>query len=73
MMPKPSTFAFGANWNRFLRHVTEDRVRRAEGSLTEFMDLENLRDRSFLDIGCGKGSTRVCFLNLLSVGPPTPD
>lgn len=54
-MPKPSTFAFGANWNRFLRHVTEDRVRSAERSLTEFMDLENLQNRSFLDIGCGSG------------------
>ncbi len=54
-MPKPPTFAFGANWNRFLRHVTEDRVRSAERSLTEFMGLENLCNRSFLDVGCGSG------------------
>lgn len=54
-MPKQSTFAFGANWTRFLRHVTEDRVRNAERSLTEFMDLPNLQQRSFLDVGCGSG------------------
>ncbi len=54
-MPEPSTFAFGANWQRFLGHVTEERVRNAERSLLEFLGLENLQGRSFLDIGCGSG------------------
>ena len=47
-MPKPPTFAFGANWNRFLRHVTEDRVRSAERSLTEFIGTgEPLQPKAF--------------------------
>jgi 2-polyprenyl-6-hydroxyphenyl methylase/3-demethylubiquinone-9 3-methyltransferase len=54
-MPEPLTFAFGANWQRFLGHVTEKRVRSAERSLLEFLGLENLRGKSFLDIGCGSG------------------
>jgi len=54
-MPKPSTFAFGANWSRFLCHVTEDRVRSAERSLTKFIGLTDFSNRSFLDIGCGSG------------------
>jgi 2-polyprenyl-6-hydroxyphenyl methylase/3-demethylubiquinone-9 3-methyltransferase len=54
-MPKPSTFAFGANWTRFLRHVTEDRVHSAGRSLVEFMSLENLHNKTFLDVGCGSG------------------
>jgi 2-polyprenyl-6-hydroxyphenyl methylase/3-demethylubiquinone-9 3-methyltransferase len=54
-MPESAGFAFGANWTRFLRHVTEDRVHRAGGSLVDFMGLENLHDKTFLDVGCGSG------------------
>jgi len=55
LISKPSTFAFGANWQRFLRHFTEDRVRNAEHSLLEFLGVDNLQGKSFLDIGCGSG------------------
>jgi 2-polyprenyl-6-hydroxyphenyl methylase/3-demethylubiquinone-9 3-methyltransferase len=55
MMPEPPTFAFGANWERFLAHVTEERIRSAERSLLEFLGLESLKGKSFLDVGCGSG------------------
>lgn len=48
-------FAFGANWARFLRVVNDERIRRAERSLLDMLEAENLAGKSFLDIGCGSG------------------
>jgi SAM-dependent methyltransferase len=54
-MPQSPTFSFGANWQRFLDRITEDRVKSAERSLTGFLRLERFEGRSFLDVGCGSG------------------
>jgi len=48
-------FAFGENWSRFLRHLNEDRIKEAEASLKEMLELDDLTDKTFLDIGSGSG------------------
>jgi SAM-dependent methyltransferase len=48
-------FAFGANWNSFLRVIDEKRIEAARRSLTETLGVTDLKDRTFLDIGCGSG------------------
>ena len=48
-------FAFGKNWTAFLNVVDEDRIRRAERSLTEMLEVEDLSGKRFLDIGSGSG------------------
>ena len=48
-------FAFGKNWNRFLRLMSDERVAEAERSLREMLDVDDLRGRSFLDVGSGSG------------------
>lgn len=48
-------FAFGANWARFLSVLNEDRIRRAERSLQEMLEMESLDKKTFLDIGSGSG------------------
>jgi 2-polyprenyl-3-methyl-5-hydroxy-6-metoxy-1,4-benzoquinol methylase len=48
-------FEFGRNWNRFLSVLDEERVRQAELSLKEMLDLEDLKGKKFLDIGSGSG------------------
>jgi 2-polyprenyl-3-methyl-5-hydroxy-6-metoxy-1,4-benzoquinol methylase len=48
-------FEFGKNWSRFLELVDEDRITKAENSLKEWLEVENLDGRSFLDIGSGSG------------------
>lgn len=48
-------FAFGDNWRRFLATVDERRIEEAQASLCDFLDVTDLRDRTFLDIGCGSG------------------
>jgi SAM-dependent methyltransferase len=48
-------FAFGRNWQLFLRSIDDERVAVARQSLTEFMDLPDLKGKTFLDVGCGSG------------------
>ncbi len=48
-------FAFGENWQNFAKDVDEDRIRAAEQSLATMLGVEDLRGRSFLDVGCGSG------------------
>jgi 2-polyprenyl-6-hydroxyphenyl methylase/3-demethylubiquinone-9 3-methyltransferase len=49
-------YDFGSNWWSFVEgHLTDDRIEEAKKSLTSFLGVEDLRGRSFLDIGCGSG------------------
>src|SRR5918911_1278080 len=48
-------FQFGENWARFLAVLDDERIRRAEESLKEMLEVESLDGQSFLDIGCGSG------------------
>ena len=48
-------FAFGANWSRFLEGLSDDRIRMAERSLSQSLEVEDLNGKSFLDIGSGSG------------------
>lgn len=49
-------FGFGKNWERFIRkHFSADRVERSRKSLLAFLDMPDLKGKSFLDIGCGSG------------------
>lgn len=52
---EPSRFAFGKNWSRFLRTVTEDRIAAATQSLHAVLGPAGLHGRRFLDIGSGSG------------------
>lgn len=48
-------FAFGKNWQAFLRSIDEPRIREAGASLTTMLRGQRLAGRTFLDIGCGSG------------------
>jgi len=48
-------FSFGKNWQSFLRVLDKDRIENAKLSLLEFLDLKDIQNKSFLDIGCGSG------------------
>jgi 2-polyprenyl-6-hydroxyphenyl methylase/3-demethylubiquinone-9 3-methyltransferase len=48
-------FTFGKNWERFLRTLTENRIREAETSLANMLEMSNLEGKSFIDIGSGSG------------------
>jgi 2-polyprenyl-6-hydroxyphenyl methylase/3-demethylubiquinone-9 3-methyltransferase len=48
-------FGFGKNWQKFLSVLNNDRIVEAEKSLQSMLGVENLKGRSFLDIGSGSG------------------
>lgn len=49
-------FSFGKNWQNFLKSLNEERIANAKKSLVEFLGgEENIRGKSFVDIGCGSG------------------
>lgn len=57
-------FAFGKNWRRFLQHVNEERIAEAEKSLCGMLEVENLKGKSFLDIGSGSGLFSLAAMRL---------
>lgn len=48
-------FEFGKNWSAFLSVLDDDRIERAERSLAEMLEVENLQGKTFIDIGSGSG------------------
>jgi 2-polyprenyl-6-hydroxyphenyl methylase/3-demethylubiquinone-9 3-methyltransferase len=48
-------FEFGANWERFLASVDDERIERAVASLRSSLRVESLAGKTFLDVGSGSG------------------
>ena len=48
-------FHFGENWARFLKVLDNERIRSAEGSLIEMLEIDNLDGKTFVDVGSGSG------------------
>ena len=48
-------FEFGRNWSRFLELLDDNRISRAEESLRDWLEVESLEGKSFVDIGSGSG------------------
>ena len=62
--PQP-VFAFGRNWQRFVRAgVDQARIDAAVASLRRLLVTDDLRGRTFLDVGCGSGLFSLAALAL---------
>lgn len=48
-------FEFGKNWQSFLNSLTTERIEVAKASLKEMIQTDDLKGKTFLDIGCGSG------------------
>lgn len=48
-------FAFGKNWLNFLKVVNPERIQAAERSLQILFQVEDLKSKRVLDVGCGSG------------------
>lgn len=48
-------FEFGENWRRFLARLNGERIRLAEESLKDMLEVDDLAGRRFLDVGSGSG------------------
>ncbi len=57
-------FAFGKNWQRYLKMHNPKRLEVAKKSITDFMSIENLKGKLFLDVGCGSGYFSLAAIQL---------
>lgn len=57
-------FAFGRNWQAFLKVLDEERIAAAEASLQALLGIDRLDGRRFLDIGCGSGLSSLAARRL---------
>lgn len=48
-------FEFGKNWSAFLAVLDDERISKAEESLKQMLEVNDLKGKSFLDIGSGSG------------------
>lgn len=51
----PPRFGFGKNWRNFSQVIDNESINVAERSLCDFLDVETLRGKRFIDVGCGSG------------------
>jgi len=55
-MTEEMRFGFGKNWEDYIkRHLNEERVDISRKHVLDFMNLQDLKGKTFLDIGCGSG------------------
>jgi 2-polyprenyl-6-hydroxyphenyl methylase/3-demethylubiquinone-9 3-methyltransferase len=52
-------FKFGENWASYSRHLDESRIEAAVQSLASLFGEGALKDKTFLDIGCGSGQFSI--------------
>lgn len=56
MTAPEDAFEFGENWQEFIdKHLNEERIAEAIKSLVDFCGEDAIKDKVFLDIGCGSG------------------
>ena len=57
-------FQFGKNWMRFLRFLNDERIAEAEKSIKQMLEVEDLKGKTFLDIGSGSGLFSLAAVRL---------
>ena len=56
-------FQFGDNWLNFSKKLNNQKIKIAENDLKNFIKI-NLKNKKFLDIGCGSGLSSLAAVNL---------
>lgn len=57
-------FAFGKNWRGYAANISEAQIIEAERGLMRLVPVEELRNKTFLDIGCGSGIHSLAALRM---------
>lgn len=57
-------FAFGKNWKKYIRLVSEDRLQSAIDSLKKMLSVESLEGKTFIDVGSGSGLFSLAAIKL---------
>jgi 2-polyprenyl-6-hydroxyphenyl methylase/3-demethylubiquinone-9 3-methyltransferase len=59
-----TTFAFGRNWQRFLRVLDDERIAVTEDYLRRMLEVRRLDGKRFLDVGSGSGLSSLAAWRL---------
>ena len=57
-------FEFGANWQRFLEVLSEERIAEAEEAMATMLGSSRLDRKTFLDVGCGSGLSSLVAMRM---------
>lgn len=57
-------FEFGKNWKSFLKNLDDKKIMNSKLSLSNFLSLETLEGKSFIDVGSGSGLSSLSAMNL---------
>jgi len=57
-------FAFGKNWKKYVRLVSDDRLHAATESLRTMLKVDSLEGKTFVDVGCGSGLFSLAAIKL---------
>ena len=57
-------FHFGNNWARFLHKLNDQQIREAEACLRRMLEVDDLREKSFIDVGSGSGLSSLAARRL---------
>lgn len=58
------TFSFGENWQHYLTTVSDADIKKSMLELEDILGIENIENKSVIDIGCGSGIHSLSFLKL---------
>ena len=62
--PVSPVFSFGKNWKNYLKSLNDKKIQHAERSLKNMLNVENLKNKRFLDAGCGSGLFSLAAVRL---------
>jgi len=57
-------FRFGRNWKNYLSRYSEERLALAIESLKDMLEIDTLKGKDFIDVGCGSGVFSLAALKL---------
>ena len=57
-------FEFGKNWKNYSRFIDSKKIEIGKESLKEYFNIENFKNKTFLDVGCGSGLFSICATSL---------
>ena len=63
-MGEKITFSFGKNWNDYLKTVSDADIERSINGINEYLNTEDVVDKTVIDVGCGSGMSSLAFYRL---------